>query len=58
MKNYSTVNIKVINGVTYTAYRHNTNPKDEIIVCEKGTVHVRLKEVWGDDNKLVSLEYK
>lgn len=58
MNNYSTVNIKIIDGITYTAYRNNDNPRDEIIVCEKGTTQVRLKEIWGNDLKIVKLEYK
>ena len=56
-KNYSTVNIKVIDGVTYTAYRHNTNPEDEFIVSKdkKGKekkVKEKIKNNWLKVNKL------
>ena len=58
MTNYSTVNIKIIDGITYTAYRNNDDPKDTIITCDKGTAKARLKEVWNDDLKIVKLEFK
>lgn len=52
---YAFVNEKIVNGISYKAFRNVTDPNDSYVEVEGKQYKCRLKEIWNSTEKLEEL---